>query len=236
MYSYAIPEEKKEHYAMARAEDLEASYKDLTQVCGRLRKKSVKHALSLLEKASNMEIPILFKKFNTKLAHRRELGGSQGRYPQKAAGVVLEVLNSAIANAKVKGLNEDMIIVHILANGKHSYPRMSPKGKRVRHHYATSRIEIVLKEKVETKKEKKKLEPKVEAKETPATHKQESHVHEGHEHKEKEHKHEDHAHEGKEHEEHKHDSKEEAKIIHQIHKKEERVEEKKAPKKTKGEV
>lgn len=164
MYSYKVPEDKKEHYAMARGEDLEASYKDLTQVCGRIRNKTVQKALSLLERAANMEIPILFKRFNKKLGHRRELGGRQGRYPQKAVKIVLKVLNSVIANAKVKGLNDEIIIVHAAANKRFSYPRMAPKGRRFKQHYETARVELVVKEKVETKKEAKKLVPKVEQK------------------------------------------------------------------------
>jgi large subunit ribosomal protein L22 len=156
MYSYTIPEDKKDMYAMARAEDVEASYKDLAEVCGRIRNKNCAKAVVFLEMASEGIIPVMFKRHNKKLGHRRELGGAKGRYPMKAAKAVLKALNSAIANSRVKGLGEELIIVHACANKLHEYPRMSPKGRRFRQDYSTSRIEIVVKEKVELPSDERK--------------------------------------------------------------------------------
>lgn len=133
-----------ESCAYARLEDVNCSYKDLTQVCGRIRNKKLEVAQDLLERASNMEIPILFKQFAKKLGHRRELGGQKGRYPHKAASIVLKLLKSAIANAKIRGFGDDLVVAHVSANKKATYGRMSPKGRRVRSNLVTSRIEIVL--------------------------------------------------------------------------------------------
>ncbi len=142
-YSYIFDKEK-DNVAFARAEGVDASYKDLSQVCGRVRGKKIAWALTFLEKASKGDIPILFKKFNTNLGHRRELGGSKGRYPKKAALAVLKAIKSVAANARVKGLSDDLTIVHILANKKATFPRMQAKGKRFRADYETARIEIVV--------------------------------------------------------------------------------------------
>ncbi|MFA6530954.1 MAG: 50S ribosomal protein L22 [Candidatus Micrarchaeia archaeon] len=156
MYSYTIPEDKKDMYAASRAEDVESSYKDLAQVCGRVRGKTAQWAVSFLELASTGAVPILYKRHNKNLGHRRELGGVKGRYPWKAAKAVLKTLLSALANSQVKGLSEDLVIVHICANRKHVYPRLSPKGRRFRQNYDTSRIEVIVKEKVESSRDEKK--------------------------------------------------------------------------------
>ncbi len=131
--------------ASARLEGVDASYKDLSEVCGRIRRMKSAWALTFLEKAAAMEIPVLYRTHNTKLGHRRELGGKQGRYPQKAAGIVLKVLESAIANGMAKGLGEGYTIYVASANKKFTYPRMAPKGRTARSYYELSRIEIVLK-------------------------------------------------------------------------------------------
>ena len=144
-YSYIFNQKGKENLAFARAEGVEASYKDLSQVCGRINGKKVAWALDFLQKAAQGELPILYKKFNTNLGHRRELGGSKGRYPKKAAFAVLKAIKSVAANARIKGLSEDLTIVHILANKKHSMPRMQAKGRRFRSDYETARIEVVVK-------------------------------------------------------------------------------------------
>ncbi len=144
MYSYKFDENI---YGKARLEGADASYKDLAEVCSNIRGKSGSGALSLLEKASRGEFPILYRKYISKLAHRRELGGRPGRYPEKAARLVLGTLKSAIASAKAKGMSEDLIVVHAAANKKEVFPRLSPKGgKRTRSYYETARVEIVVRE------------------------------------------------------------------------------------------
>ncbi len=173
-----------ENCAMARSESVNASFKDLAEVCGRIRGKNADWAISFLEKAAEGTIPVLYRRHNKKLGHRRELGGKQGRYPKKAAKAVLKVLNSAIANGRVKGLGDEYSILSAVANKKLSYGRVAPKGRWARSDYETSRIEIILKslsevpkgvevtppkkeEKPEKKAEPKKEAPKEKPKEVP---------------------------------------------------------------------
>jgi len=173
-YSSKIPED----CASARIEGVNASYKDLAQVCGRIRNKKSEWALSFLEKASKAEVPVLYRTHNKRLGHRRELKGRKGRYPKKAAAVVLKLLNSAIANGRVKGLGDDYKIIVASANKLDVYPRIAPRGRWARSNYVTSRVEIIIKgseipkgvsvtppkKKEEKPKEKKKEEKKAEEK------------------------------------------------------------------------
>ena len=166
--SYSVPVSSfdRSKIASARLEDVDASFKDLAEVCGRIKGKSTDWAKEFLDKASKGEIPVLYKRHNKGLGHRRELGGKKGRYPKKAARIVLKVLNSAIANAVQKSLSTDLIILHASANKKHIYGRMAPKGGLMRSDYETARVEVVLverrldevdkKDKVKNKTSKKK--------------------------------------------------------------------------------
>ena len=157
-YSFNKPyvEEK---VGKARLEGVDASFKDLTEVCGNIRGLSVEKAFSLLEEAKAMKRPILYRSHNKKLGHRRELGGKKGRYPVKAVTIVLKVLKSAVANALNKGLEESsLIVLHAAANKKEHYPRLQPKGRRMRHDYETARVEIIVgpKEALEVKSSQEK--------------------------------------------------------------------------------
>jgi large subunit ribosomal protein L22 len=167
-----------ENCANARLEGVDASYKDLSQVCGRIRGKDASWAYEFLEKAAQAKIPVLYKRHNTRLGHRRELGGKKGRYPKKAALIVLKVLKSAVANGIVKGLGETYTILGANANKKYSYPRMAPKGRRARSYYELARVEVIVRAKEEEVpkgvevtppkgEEKKPIEKKVESKEPP---------------------------------------------------------------------
>lgn len=140
-YSSEVPD----NCARARIEGVNASYKDLSEVCGVIRNKKTDWAVPFLEKASEGEVPVLFRRHNRNLGHRRELGGRKGRYPEKAARIVLKALQSAISNGRTLGLGETYTILAASANKKEIYPRMAPKGRQARSFLETSRVEIVLK-------------------------------------------------------------------------------------------
>ena len=165
MYSYDIPKGKEADFAFARAENVNASFKDLAEVCGNIRSRNANWAVDLLEKAEKGEIPLRFRGHNKRMAHRRELGGRKGRWPKKCSRIVLKVLKSALANAQAKGLSEELVIEHACANKKNSYPRLAAKGRRSAQRFETARVEIVLKEKEGAKRPA--IKPKVEVKKAP---------------------------------------------------------------------
>jgi large subunit ribosomal protein L22 len=134
-----------ENCARARLEGVNASYKELAEVCGRIRNKKTDWAVEFLQQVSEGGIPVLFKRHNRNMGHRHEVGGRKGRYPKKAAHYVLKTLKSAIANGKTLGLGESYTILTALANKKDVYPRLAPKGRQSRSYLETARIEIVLK-------------------------------------------------------------------------------------------
>lgn len=136
-----IPQEQS---AKARVEGVNASYKDLSQVCGVIRDRNIDWAVVFLESAALGESPVFFRKHNKNLGHRRELGGRKGRYPEKAAQMVLKVLKSAIANSQILGLGDKLKIAVASANKKMTYPRMASKGRQARSYLETSRVEIIL--------------------------------------------------------------------------------------------
>ncbi len=164
-YTSNIPD----NCARARLEGVNASYKDLAEVCGSIRSKKADWAISFLEEAAEMKKAIPYKGHNKRLGHRRELGGRKGRYPQKAVKIVLKVLKSAIANGKTLGLGEVFTVIAASANKKAGYPRVAAKGRWARSFLVTSRVEIVLQgsevpKGVEVTPPAKKAEPKKEEK------------------------------------------------------------------------
>ncbi|MCK4319517.1 50S ribosomal protein L22 [Candidatus Micrarchaeota archaeon] len=165
MYSYKIDNPKE--LAFARVEGVDASFKDLAEVCTNIRRKPLEAALDLLEKASKGKVAIRYRRHNKKLGHRRELGGKKGRYPKKAAGIVLKLLKSAESNAMQKGLMADLYVIHACANKKHAHIRYAPKGRRNIQQYVTSRVEIILKERESKEKKPEEKSKSIKEKELP---------------------------------------------------------------------
>ena len=150
--------------ARARISSVNCSFKDLCEVCRNVRGKDTDFALEFLGNAAEGKQAILFLRHCKKKGHRKELGGKKGGFPVKSCRAVLGVVESADANAIKLGLGATKI-VHIAANKHAAYPRMSPKGRRIRHDYEVAFIEVVLEEK-QQKIAKKDAPKKEEVKKT----------------------------------------------------------------------
>lgn len=177
MANYAYQSAPNERLARARVDGVNASYKDLCNVCENVRGRRDDAALQFLTEAAEGERAVRYFEHNKHRGHVRELGGKKGGWPVKSCKIVRDVLENAMANASKLGLGPCKII-HIQANKGVVYGRMASKGgKRGRSNLETAFVEIVLRElktadgkerehKIETKKvEEKKVEaPKIEAK------------------------------------------------------------------------
>jgi len=100
------------------------------------------------EQVINKKKPVPFKRFNKKVPHRRGLQkAAAGRYPVKAAKKILEVLESAEANATYKGLDtENLKVIHAAAYPGMKIKRYIPRamGRATPHFETLCHVEIVL--------------------------------------------------------------------------------------------
>ncbi|MFB6182860.1 MAG: uL22 family ribosomal protein, partial [Candidatus Nanohaloarchaea archaeon] len=60
-----------------------------------------------LEKVIEKELAVPYTKYDSDVGHRS--GGKKGRYPEKAAKEVLEVLQQAVSNAEHEGLHKNQL-------------------------------------------------------------------------------------------------------------------------------
>lgn len=176
-YSYRPSKTEEARIAFARIEDVNVSFKDLCNVCSNVRGRRADAALEFLSEAAEGKRPIRYFNYNKRRGHVGELGGKKGGWPVKSTRIIRDLLINAMANAESKGLGMCKI-AHIQANKQHTYPRMTPKGRRMRADLETAFAEIVLMELYgeagkrkmpvrktdERKAEEKKAEVKVEAK------------------------------------------------------------------------
>ncbi|MFA6330122.1 MAG: 50S ribosomal protein L22 [Candidatus Micrarchaeia archaeon] len=157
LYKYSVKVDDKAKVGQAQGYDLDISYKDLCNVCAALRHRNVAKARTILNEAIELKIPILFKKFNTGVGHRSQLGGRKGRFPKKECKAALAVLNNAVANATKKGLDEKLLFVkNACAYKQNVLPRYRRTwvggaalgyGKQaIRSDYVTARMEITVEE------------------------------------------------------------------------------------------
>lgn len=104
-----------DHVAIAKAYNLPISLKKSIEICDFLRYKELKKAQRILNEVMKKKTAIPFKRYNMDTGHKP--GIAAGRYPEKASSEILNLLNSAEANAENKGLDtEKLVISKLIAN------------------------------------------------------------------------------------------------------------------------
>jgi len=146
---YAFQGFEKETMARALGRDISISTKFSVMVGNAIRGKSIERARKILENVIAQKEAIKFTRFNFDRGHQKKVGPA--RFPVKTCEGILQLLNSAEANAHQKNL-ENLYIAHICAH-KASCPWHY--GRHRGRQMKRTHIEIVLVQK-EGKKEDKK--------------------------------------------------------------------------------
>ncbi len=161
-YNYTVKQMEEENIAKAVGRALPISTKQSIEICAFIRKIPLEKAKKRLTDAINKKSAIPFKRFNDNMGHKKGKIAA-GRYPEKACGHILKLVEGVEANAQFKGLNTaNLVISHICA---HKAARPWHYGRQRRRKTKRTNVEIVVKEGVEKRKAGKKVEtPKKEEK------------------------------------------------------------------------
>ena len=131
-----------ESTAKAYGKSLPISTKSAINICTAIKGKSVDKVEKFLSDVIILKRAVPFTRFTDGVGHRKGNMAS-GRFPQKAAVHILNVVSSAKANASALNLDEDLIIVHACAH-KASSPLH--QGRQRRRAMKRTHIEIVVQE------------------------------------------------------------------------------------------
>jgi len=130
--------------------ELHISPKATREICRSLRGMRARAAETFLEDVIAKKRAVPFKRYRRNVAHRHGLvGADAGRYPQKAAKAVLEVLKNAMANAEYKGLEaENLKIYHAGALKGRTIRGWMPRamGRATPKNTETVSVEMILTE------------------------------------------------------------------------------------------
>jgi len=149
-YSFAEQKYDVDRLARASGRDLRIKPKHAREICAVIKGMKVDQAKVFLEKVIQLKQSVPFKRFKRKCAHRNDLRQFKwyaGRFPQKAAARIYEILAAVESNAEFKGLDIDSCrIVHAASQRgrqikryiERAHGRSTPKFKCLAH------VEIVI--------------------------------------------------------------------------------------------
>ncbi len=88
-------------------------------------------AKKLLERVIDMKQAVAYRRFHKEVPHRRQMNEPfyAGRFPQKAAGRLLHLLEELEANAEYRNLDTERIrIIHAASQRGSKVPRNNPRA------------------------------------------------------------------------------------------------------------
>ncbi len=119
--------------AKASGRDLRIKPKHAREICAVLKGMKVDQAKTFLEKVIKLEQSVPFRRYKKKVAHKKDLKQFKwyaGRYPQKAAARIYEILSAVESNAEYKGLDvEQCRIIHAAAHKGRIIKRYQPRAR-----------------------------------------------------------------------------------------------------------
>lgn len=147
MYRYSVQPDA-EKTAIASARDVPVKPRHVVNVLKAIKGMRLEQAKNYLEAVKNETQAVRFVRHFRNVKHRRGKLGP-GQFPVKAAGVVLQVVKSAEANAEFKGLDpERMWVSHAGMQRSAPIRGMMPRaqGRATPWNTSTCHVNIVLEE------------------------------------------------------------------------------------------
>jgi large subunit ribosomal protein L22 len=151
-WGYSFTEQKYDADRLAKASgrDLRIKPKHAREICAVIKGMKVEQAKNFLEKVIQLKQSVPFRRYKKKQAHRKDLKQFKwyaGRYPQKTAARIYEILTSVESNAEYKGLDIELCrIIHAATHRgriikryiQRAHGRSSAKFKHLSH------VEIII--------------------------------------------------------------------------------------------
>jgi large subunit ribosomal protein L22 len=149
-WKYSVQGLDPDKTAMASGRDIRIKPKVAREICHQLKGMKLEDAKTYLEGVVDMKIAVPYYRFRSRVPHRKQLQGHDaGRFPQKAAGEILKILESVEANAEFKGLYADKLrIVHVAAHRGRAIRKFIPRafGRASPYYKHLTHIEVAVEE------------------------------------------------------------------------------------------
>jgi len=149
-YSFIEQKYDADRTAKASGRDLRIKPKDSREICAVIKGMKVEEAKNFLEKVIQLKQSVPYRRHKKKQAHKKDLKQFKwyaGRYPQKAAARIYEVLSAVESNAEYKGLDIELCrIIHAATHRGRIIKRYIQRahGRSSAKYRHLSHVEIVI--------------------------------------------------------------------------------------------
>merc|ERR1712141_310678 len=150
MTRYSLDPENATKSAKAMGSHLRVHFKNTRETAQAIKRMHLRRAVKYLKNVVDKKECIPFRRYNGgvgRCAQAKAFGATQGRWPQKSAEFLLQLLKNAESNAEYKGLDTDhLVIEHIQVNRAPKMRRRTYRAHGRINPYMSSpcHIEVIL--------------------------------------------------------------------------------------------
>ena len=149
-WKYSVQGLNPDRTAIASGRDLRIKPKTAREICKHIKGMKLEKAKEFLADVIDKKKAVPYYRYRGKIPHRKQLQGHDaGRFPEKAAGELLKILDSVEANAEFKGLYTDRLrIIHIVSHRGRVIRKFIPRafGRASPYYKHLTHIEIAVEE------------------------------------------------------------------------------------------
>ena len=149
-WKYSVQGLNPDRTAIASGRDLRIKPKTAREICKHIKGMKLEKAKEFLADVIDKKKAVPYYRYRGKIPHRKQLHGHDaGRFPEKAAGELLKILDSVEANAEFKGLYTDRLrIIHMVSHRGRVIRKFIPRafGRASPYYKHLTHIEIAVEE------------------------------------------------------------------------------------------
>ncbi|MFL6441606.1 MAG: 50S ribosomal protein L22 [Nitrososphaeraceae archaeon] len=130
-YSYAFQNFDKTRHVRAALREKDISHKHAREIALAIKGMSIEKARGFLENVIAKQIAVPYRRHNNEVAHRSNIrdGFFSGRFPKKAAGEFLRLLDNLESNGEYKGMDLDRLkIISAVVHKGTKLERFTPRA------------------------------------------------------------------------------------------------------------
>jgi len=154
MTRYATDADNPTKSCKARGSNLRVHFKNTRETAQAIKKMPLRRAQRYLKNVIGKKEIVPFRRFNGGVGRKAQVkawsGATQGRWPEKSAEFILQLLRNAESNADYKGLDVDRLVIeHVQVNRAPKMRRRTYRAHGRINPYMSSpcHIEVILSEK-----------------------------------------------------------------------------------------
>ena len=108
-FKYAFQNFDSTKHVRASLREIQISHKHAREIAVHVKGLSIEKARDFLQSVIAKERAVPFRRYKTQVGHQSDPKVMAGRYPQKAAGEFIKLLDNLEANAEYKGMDLDRL-------------------------------------------------------------------------------------------------------------------------------